>query len=69
VIGHDYLTLPESIFTYVPGLLFILTFILCVELISCKLLIIGVNQGNFLKIWQQRWLLRLWFSKIAGQVV
>jgi hypothetical protein len=55
--------------TNVPGLLFMLTFILCVEHISYKLLIIGVNQGNFLKIWQQIWLLRLWFFKIAGQVV
>ena len=30
-----------------------LTFFLFVDLISYKLLIIGVNQGNFLKIWQQ----------------
>jgi hypothetical protein len=30
-----------------------LTFFLFVELISYKLLIIGVNQRNFLKIWQQ----------------
>jgi hypothetical protein len=30
-----------------------ITFFLFVELISYKLLIIGVNQGNFLKIWQQ----------------
>jgi hypothetical protein len=48
---------------------FMLKFILWVELISYKLLIIGVNQGDFLKIWQQIWLLRLWFSKIAGEVV
>jgi hypothetical protein len=46
-----------------------LTFFLFAELISYKLLIIGVNQGNFIKIWQQIWPLRLWFSKIAGQVV
>jgi hypothetical protein len=55
--------------TNIPGLLFMLTFILCVEHISYKLLIIGDNQRNFLKIWQQIWPLRLWFSMIAGQVV
>jgi hypothetical protein len=55
--------------TNVTGLLFMLAFILCVELISYKLLVIGINQGNFRKIWQQIWLLRLWFSMIAGQVV
>jgi hypothetical protein len=46
-----------------------LTFFLFVELIFYKLLFIGVNQGNFQKIWQQNMAAQAVVTKIAGQVV